>query len=59
MIMGASPIQLTVGTIGLFLLLLLFVYMAARLAVWGGAKSWWDFWKDKQNKGGDNDQRKN
>ena len=60
MIMDASPLQLTVGTIGLFLLLLLFVYMAARLAVWGGAKSWSDFWKDKNNsnsnKGGNDDQ---
>lgn len=53
MIMDASPLQLTVGTIGLFLLLLIFVYMAARLAVWGGAKSWSEFWKnDKNNKGG-------
>jgi ABC-type sulfate transport system permease component len=50
MIMDASPLQLTVSTIGLFLLLLLFVYIAARLAVWGGAKSWRDFWKNKQNK---------
>lgn len=58
MIMDTSPLQLTVGTIGLFLLLLLFVYMAARLAVWGGAKSWSDFWKDKQNKGGSNDQQR-
>lgn len=49
MIMDASPIRLALGTIGLFLLLLLFVYMAARLAVWGGAKSWSEFWKDKQN----------
>lgn len=56
MIMDASPLQLTVGTIGLFLLLLLFVYMAARLAVWGGAKSWRDFWKDKNNKGGKDEQ---
>jgi hypothetical protein len=47
--MDASPIRLALGTIGLFLLLLLFVYMAARLAVWGGAKSWSEFWKDKQN----------
>lgn len=58
MITDASPLQLTVGTIGLFLLLLVFVYMAARLAVWGGAKSWSEFWKkDKNsNKGGKDDQ---
>ena len=49
MTMDASPLQLTVGTIGLFLLLLLFVYMAARLGAHGAARSWYDFWKDKQN----------
>jgi hypothetical protein len=52
MIMDASPLQLTVGTIGLFLLLLFWVYLAARLGAHGVARSWWDFWKDKNNKGG-------
>ena len=55
MIMDASPLQLTVGTIGLALFMLVFIYIAARLATAGAAKSWFDFWKDKQNKGGKRD----
>ena len=52
MIMDASPLQLTVGTMGLALCALVFVYLAARLGAHGVARSWYDFWKDKNNKGG-------
>jgi len=52
MIMDASPLQLTVGMIGLMLVALIFLYIASRLMAWGAARSWFDFWKDKQNKGG-------
>lgn len=52
MIMDASPLQLTVGTMGLALVALVFIYIASRLSAYGVAKSWFEFWKDKQNKGG-------
>jgi hypothetical protein len=51
MIMDASPLQLTFGTLGLMLVALVFLYIASRLMAWGAARSWFDFWKDK-NKGG-------
>ena len=56
MIMDASPLQLTVSTIGLMLVALIFLYIAARLMGLGVARSWFDFWKDKNNKGGKDDQ---
>ena len=52
MIMDAPPLQFALGTMGLALFALVFIYIAVRLSTWGVAKSWWDFWKDKNNKGG-------
>ncbi len=52
--MEASPIQLTLGTIGLALVALIFIYIAARLGGAGVARSWWEYW-DKHNKGGKRD----
>ncbi|MFA5377447.1 MAG: hypothetical protein WC455_16970 [Dehalococcoidia bacterium] len=52
MIIDASPIQLALGTVGLMLVALVFLYIASRLMASGAARSWYDFWKDKNNKGG-------
>jgi hypothetical protein len=55
MIMDASPLQLTIGSLVFMLFTLFWVYMAARLGAHGAARSWFDFWKDKNNKGGKRD----
>ncbi|MFA5401666.1 MAG: hypothetical protein WC359_14545 [Dehalococcoidia bacterium] len=58
MIMDASPLQLTVGTIGLFLLLLIWVYLAARLGAHGVARSWWEFFSNKKKEGKRHDRKR-
>ena len=57
MIMDASPIQLTLCTIGLALAALVFIYLAARLSAWGVARSWYEFFNNRKKEEKD-DQRK-
>lgn len=54
MMAEASSIQLTLAVIGIFLLALMWVYIAARLGAWGVARSWFEF-KNKSKKQRRND----
>lgn len=42
----AHPLAILITAV----LLLIYGYIAVRLMVWAGAKSWWDFWKKHKSK---------